>query len=73
VADHSWLLWLHSGDAPIEVVLPGPEFGVTFEPTLDTSTGDGAPAKPGAYAARARVTLPARSLLLLRAPRELPH
>ena len=73
VADHSWLLWLHSGDAPIEVVLPGPEFGVTFEPTLDTSTADGTPATPGAFDAGARVTLPARSLLLLRAPRELPH
>jgi glycogen operon protein len=70
IADHSWLLMLHAGDAPVEVVLPGPEYGVTFQPTLDTTTADGTPATPGALAAGSHITLEARSLLLLRAPRD---
>jgi isoamylase len=70
IADHSWLLVLHAGDAPVDVVLPGPEYGVTFQPTLDTTTADGSPATPGALAAGSHVTLQARSLLLLRAPRD---
>jgi len=70
IADHSWLLILHSGAYPVDVVLPGPEYGVTFQPTLDTTTADGSPATPGALAAGSQVTLQARSLLLLRAPRD---
>jgi isoamylase len=70
IADHSWLLVLHAGDAPVDVTLPGPEYGVTFQPTLDTTTADGAPATPGALAAGSSVTLQPRSLLLLRAPRD---
>jgi glycogen operon protein len=69
ITDHSWLLLLHSGHSPVEITLPGPEYGITFEPRLDTSTADGHPATPGALAAGSRVTLPARSLLLLCAPR----
>ncbi|HWC84350.1 MAG TPA: glycogen debranching protein GlgX [Pseudonocardiaceae bacterium] len=69
VGDHSWLLLLHAGDAPTEIVLPGAEFGATFEPTVDTSTADGSPATPGVLRAGSRIALPSRSLLLLRAPR----
>jgi isoamylase len=69
IKDHSWLLLLHSGESPVDVVLPGPEYGVTFDPKLDTSTRDGSPANPGALKAGSRVTLPGRSLLLLCAPR----
>jgi isoamylase len=69
VADHSWLLLMHAGDAPAEIVLPGPEYGDSYEPTLDTSTLDGSPANPRRLLAGGRVTMPARSLLLLRAPR----
>jgi glycogen operon protein len=69
ITDHSWLLLVHSGDSPAEVTLPGPEYGVTFEPRLDTSTADGRPARPGALAAGGTVTLASRSLLLLQAPR----
>ncbi|WP_410620402.1 glycogen debranching protein GlgX [Amycolatopsis sp. cmx-8-4] len=69
VPDHSWLLWLHAGDESTEVVLPGREYGETFKPTLDTSTGDGSPGNPGPLEPKSRVTLQSRSLLLLRAPR----
>jgi isoamylase len=70
ISDHSWLLWLHSADTPVEIVLPGPEYGVTFRPMLDTSTADGSPATPGRLAASSRLTLPSHSLQLLCAPRE---
>jgi glycogen operon protein len=50
-------------------VLPGAEYSETFDPMLDSSTADGSPAAPGSLAAGARVTMPGRSLLLLRAPR----
>ncbi|NIH83132.1 glycogen debranching protein GlgX [Amycolatopsis granulosa] len=71
IADHSWLLILHAGGEPVKVTLPGPEFGATLKPTLDTTTPDGSPATPGALTAGSRLTLPARSLLLLRAPRDI--
>ncbi|OXM67436.1 MULTISPECIES: glycogen debranching protein GlgX [Amycolatopsis] len=71
IADHSWLLILHSGDEPAKVTLPGPEFGETLKPTLDTTTPDGSPATPGALTAGSRLTMPARALLLLRAPRDI--
>ncbi|MER6901892.1 glycogen debranching enzyme GlgX, partial [Amycolatopsis sp. NPDC000740] len=70
VTDHSWLLVLHAGAEPAEIVLPGPEYGETFKPTLDTSTADGTPANPGVLEPKARITVEARSLLLLRAPRD---
>jgi isoamylase len=69
ISDHSWLLLLHAGPDPMEVVLPGAEYSETFDPMLDSSTADGSPAAPGSLAAGARVTMPGRSLLLLRAPR----
>ncbi|WET77099.1 glycogen debranching protein GlgX [Amycolatopsis sp. QT-25] len=69
VPDHSWLLWLHAGAEPVKVILPGPEYGKTFKASLDTSSADGSPAGFGVLEAKSRITLPARSLLLLRAPR----
>jgi glycogen operon protein len=69
IADHSWLLLLHADDEPVEVTLPGPVYGETFKPTLDTTTADGSPANPGALAAGSVLEIPGRSLLLLRAPR----
>ncbi|HEY3708431.1 MAG TPA: glycogen debranching protein GlgX [Amycolatopsis sp.] len=70
VTDHSWLLILHAGDEPLEVVLPGREYGETYKPTLDTSTPDGVSAHPPVLEPKARITVEARSLLLLRAPRD---
>ena len=70
VTDHSWLLILHAGDEPLEVVLPGREYGETYKPTLDTSTADGVSTHPAVLEPKARITVEARSLLLLRAPRD---
>ncbi|MEV7396976.1 glycogen debranching protein GlgX [Aeromicrobium sp. NPDC092404] len=70
LADHSWLLLMHAGAEPVDVVLPGVEFGATFEPTLDTTTPDGEPASTEPLSAGSSLTLPARSLLLLKAPRQ---
>jgi glycogen operon protein len=70
LADNSWLLVMHAGTEPIDVVLPGVEFGATFEPTLDTTTHDGSPGSAEPLAAGSSLTLPGRSLLLLKAPRE---
>ncbi len=68
VSDDSWLLLLHAGADQIEVVLPPAEYGAHFEPMLDTTTGDGAPATPGLLQPGSRVTISGHSLLLLRAP-----
>jgi isoamylase len=70
LADHSWLLLMHAGADPVEVTLPGAEFGTSFEPTLDTTTSDGAPSSDEPLPAGGTVTLEGRSLLLLKAPRE---
>jgi glycogen operon protein len=70
LTDHSWLLLLHAGADPLEVVLPGPEFGETFEPTLDTTSPDGSPATTDPLPAGGRLTVQGRSLLLLKAPRQ---
>jgi len=69
VTDHSWLLLMHAGTTPVEVVLPAAEYGATFEPVLDTSAPDGAPPVRRIHTAGGAFTLPARSLMLLRAPR----
>ena len=70
LADHSWLLLLHAGADPVDVALPGPEFGATFRPTLDTSSPDGEPVWEAPLPAGSTLTLGPRSLLLLKAPRE---
>ncbi|WIX75367.1 glycogen debranching protein GlgX [Amycolatopsis carbonis] len=70
VTDHSWLLILHAGEDDVEVVLPGPEYGATYKPTLDTGTADGSPAYVGVLEPKTRIVVAARSLQLLRAPRD---
>jgi isoamylase len=69
VADHTWLMLLHAGAEQADVTLPSGEFGLSFEPVLDTSAADGAPLNPDTLSGGSTLTLPARSLLLLRAPR----
>ena len=68
VSDDSWLLLVHAGADPVEVTLPGPEYGGRYEPTIDSTTADGVPAVAGSLAAGATVVLEGRSLLLLRVP-----
>jgi isoamylase len=40
VAGDSLLLYFHQGSTPLEVTLPGPEWGPVWRLLLDTSTGD---------------------------------
>jgi len=68
VSDDSWLLLVHAGADPVEVTLPGPEYGGRYEPTIDSTTADGSPVIAESLAAGATVVLEGRSLLLLRVP-----
>jgi len=68
IADHSWLVVAHSGAAPVTLQLPSADFGKRYEPVLDTTTPDGAPADPADRAPGDHLELPPHSLLLLRAP-----
>ncbi|MFI9010253.1 glycogen debranching protein GlgX [Actinosynnema sp. NPDC053489] len=69
VSDDSWLLLVHAGADPVEVTLPGPEYGRRYTPTIDSTTTDGAPAHPSSLPAGAPIVMEGRSLLLLRVPR----
>ncbi|HEU5470103.1 MAG TPA: glycogen debranching protein GlgX [Actinophytocola sp.] len=69
VPDDSWLLVLHAGEAPTEVVLPSVHYGRRFEPVLDTSTPRGVPASVRPLRPGEIVPLPARVLLVFRATR----
>ncbi|QQQ75344.1 glycogen debranching protein GlgX [Saccharothrix sp. 6-C] len=68
VSDDSWLLLLHAGADPVEVTLPGPEYGGRYQPTIDSTTPDGSPVAGESLPAGATVVLESRSLLLLRVP-----
>jgi glycogen operon protein len=68
-ATDSWLLMLHAGAHPIMVTLPGREYGERYEPVLDTGSPDGGPAHPRNRRPGARMTVPARTLLVFRAVR----
>jgi glycogen operon protein len=67
LADRSWLILAHAGTAQLDVVLPQAEFGPAFEPVLTTHTPDGKPDEPAILPAGATVTMPGRTILLLRA------
>jgi isoamylase len=63
-AGDSWLLVLHAGAAPTTVTLP--EYGRWYRPVLDTSSEHGVPSSGGPYPARGAISLPARTVILLR-------
>lgn len=65
--DASWVLVLHAGADPVVVTLPGPGYGERYLPVLDTSSPDGVPGAPRARPAGTRLTVPGRTVLLLRA------
>ncbi len=67
VTDDSFLAVLHAGDAPVDVVLPGPPWAERYEVVVDTGREeqDGAPGT--AHPAGTAVRVPARTVLLLRA------
>ena len=67
-AGDSWLLVLHAGAAPTIVKLPGPEYGKSYQPVVDTVADDGEPADTALYEAGSVVSLQGRSVLLFRVP-----
>jgi glycogen operon protein len=69
VSDHSWLIVLHAGAEPVTLVLPDAEYGSAFDPVLDTSSPDGAPADDGPCRPGDVRELPPRTLLLFRVHR----
>ncbi|WP_371676584.1 glycogen debranching protein GlgX [Streptomyces sp. NBC_01276] len=66
VTDDSFLALLHAGDRPVEWILPGPPWAGTYELVLDTSQEEQAEAPAGRHRGGERLTVPARSVLLLR-------
>ncbi|MFL6140262.1 MAG: glycogen debranching protein GlgX [Labedaea sp.] len=69
VPDDSWLILLHAGDEPVDLRLPGHHYGTRFEPVLDSRSRRGMPTSPAPYEPGDSLTLPARGLLVFRAPR----
>jgi glycogen operon protein len=66
VEDHSWLLLLHAGHEQLSWTLPAANFGAHYELVLDTARPDGAPTDPTPLPAKSTLTVPGRSILLLR-------
>ncbi|WP_436501895.1 glycogen debranching protein GlgX [Actinokineospora sp. HUAS TT18] len=72
IADDSWLLIVHAGADPTTFTLPDPSYGDRFIPTLDTNTLQGTPTPQTTYAPSTQISLPPRTALILRAPRDNP-
>ncbi|MCX4674141.1 glycogen debranching protein GlgX [Streptomyces sp. NBC_01433] len=66
VTDDSFLTILHAGAEPSGFQLPGPPWGAHYELVLDTSREDQSAAPGTAHAGGTALTVPARSVLLLR-------
>ncbi|MET8292501.1 glycogen debranching protein GlgX [Streptomyces sp. NPDC005180] len=66
VTDDSFLALLHSGELPLEWVLPGPPWAGEYELVLDTSREEQEAAPGTRYRGGEPLTVPARSVLLLR-------
>ncbi|MFG2754601.1 glycogen debranching protein GlgX [Streptomyces xanthophaeus] len=66
VTDDSFLALLHAGDRPAEWVLPGAPWAARYELVLDTSREDQAAAPGSVHRGGEGLTVPARSVLLLR-------
>jgi len=75
VVGDSWLVWLHAGADPVDVVLPGAPWGDGFELVLATEYATGVPPRPTALPP-GEVTMPGRSvwaLRVLRTPITIAH
>ncbi|MFE7628346.1 glycogen debranching protein GlgX [Streptomyces sp. NPDC057509] len=66
VTDDSFLAVLHAGHEPVDFLLPGPPWARAYELLLDTSREDQAQAPGTVHPGGARLTVPERSVLLLR-------
>ncbi|WP_405602320.1 glycogen debranching protein GlgX [Streptomyces sp. NBC_01410] len=66
VTDDSFLTVLHAAQGPTSFRLPGPPWAQAYELVVDTSLDDQASAPGTVFAGGETVTVPARSVLLLR-------
>ncbi|MER5726996.1 glycogen debranching protein GlgX [Streptomyces sp. NPDC002138] len=66
VTDDSFLALLHAGDRPVAWALPGAPWAAEYEVVLDTSREDQAAAPAVRYRGGRTMTVPARSVVLLR-------
>ncbi|WP_028805800.1 glycogen debranching protein GlgX [Streptomyces sp. 142MFCol3.1] len=66
VVDDSFLAVLHAGDRPVAFVLPGTPWAARYEVVVDTSREEQGEAPGVEHPAGASITVPARSVLLLR-------
>ncbi|MEU9135632.1 glycogen debranching protein GlgX [Streptomyces sp. NPDC048404] len=66
VVDDSFLAVLHAGDRPASFDLPGAPWAAAYEVVVDTSREDQAAAPAITHRAGTAITVPARSVLLLR-------
>jgi glycogen operon protein len=64
--DDSFLAVLHAGDRPTDFLLPGPPWAERYEVVVDTSREEQAEAPGTVHRAGTDITVPARSVLLLR-------
>ena len=69
LTDDSWLIVLHAGADDTAITLPGLPYGDEYVPVLDTATATGEPTDPTPIPCGHPVTMPARTLWLLRARR----
>jgi glycogen operon protein len=67
ITDDSFLAVLHAGDSPVSFVLPGPPWAQTYELVVDTSLESQETAPGTVHLAGGEITVPARSVLLLKA------
>ncbi|MEU1201969.1 glycogen debranching protein GlgX [Streptomyces sp. NPDC005813] len=66
VVDDSFLAVLHAGDRPVGFVLPGTPWAARYEVVVDTSREEQGEAPGVEHPAGASITVPPRSVLLLR-------
>ncbi|MFI5619119.1 glycogen debranching protein GlgX [Streptomyces sp. NPDC051567] len=66
VTDDSFLALLHSGERPVEWLLPGAPWAAEYELVVDTSREDQAAAPGSRHPGGRPLTVPARSVLLLK-------
>ena len=69
LTDDSWLLVLHAGAEDIAVTLPGVPYGDEYTPVLDTAQPTGRPADVKPVPCGRPVSMPGRTLWLLKARR----
>ena len=69
IIDQSYLIVLHSGDQPIPFTLPDAPWAASYTAVIDTTCPGGEPGEPGPVPAGGQLTVPARTVLVLRAAR----